>query len=319
MVFFVCILFYSNLSAIESFPGDSRVLKWKDGRKAVFFLGFDDSCRSHVKNAIPELEKRRLVGTFYVNPGNGPYKSEKEAWTDILPESPAVVYGNHTYTHCGATNTVQLDRELMRCHEVIYASYPDKRKPFLVSFARPGGVPWTVTDELKKTALSKYHLIERPPFFGYPIHIKSRQALLELVDKTIESGEMGHHDFHGIGGDWLVTPMDVYIALLDKLAACREELWITDHISWHKYKTERACTKVSVKSIDTHSINISLVSSVDSALYDIPLTLETVVPAEWKKCRVVQGNTSCQCIASGGVVRYDALPNAEIIVISLIN
>ena len=45
-------------------PGATRVAKWKDDKQAAFILMFDDSCQSHVKNAIPELVKRKMVGTF---------------------------------------------------------------------------------------------------------------------------------------------------------------------------------------------------------------------------------------------------------------
>jgi hypothetical protein len=130
-------------SAQAAETGDTAVLKWRDGKKAVFLLAFDDSCQSHVRNAIPELAKRGLVGTFYINPGNGPFQSERQAWEKELPKNPAVVYGNHTFKHTGATNTVHLDAELARCDAVIRACYPERKQPFLVSFGRPGGVPWT--------------------------------------------------------------------------------------------------------------------------------------------------------------------------------
>ena len=48
-------------------------------------LEFDDSCESHIKNAIPELKKRGMVGTFYINPGNGPYKNKQAAWEKDVP------------------------------------------------------------------------------------------------------------------------------------------------------------------------------------------------------------------------------------------
>ena len=94
--------------------GATQILKWKDGKQAVFLLEFDDSCESHLKNAIPELKKRGMVGTFYINPGNGPFQNERQAWEKDLPNNPAVVYGNHTFKHRGVTNAIQLDAELAR-------------------------------------------------------------------------------------------------------------------------------------------------------------------------------------------------------------
>jgi len=312
-VFFCCSCICASATSSNAI-GETSVLKWHDGKKAAFLLAFDDSCQSHVRKVIPELEKRGMVGTFYINPGKGPFQNEKNSWMQKLPVSPAVVYGNHTFTHCGATNVVQLDTELARCHEVIYSCYPDRKKPFLVSFGRPGGVPWTVTDQEKKTALAKYHLVERPSFFGYPIHFKSTEKLCGLVDRAIATGEMGHNDFHGVGGDWLTTPFDAFTALLDKLESCSQDIWVTDHISWHKYLTERDGASVKVQKGNT--IRVALASTADPALYDLPLTLETCVPANWQECSVSHGSSKILCKVADGKVRYEALPNGGEIVIA---
>jgi hypothetical protein len=39
-------------AADKDAPGQTEVLKWKDGKRAVFMLEFDDSCESHVKIVI---------------------------------------------------------------------------------------------------------------------------------------------------------------------------------------------------------------------------------------------------------------------------
>ena len=40
---------------------------------------------------------------------------------------------------------------------------------------------------------------------------------------AVANGEMGHNDMHGVGGDWLSTPLDWFTALLDKLEAEKEQ------------------------------------------------------------------------------------------------
>ena len=80
------------------------MLKWKDGKKAVFFLMFDDSAPSAVKTVVSELKKRGMAGTFYVVPGGSPFKAAQKAWETELP-GPGIVYANHTFSHKGATTT----------------------------------------------------------------------------------------------------------------------------------------------------------------------------------------------------------------------
>jgi len=298
-------------------PGDTAVLKWQDGKQAVFLLAFDDSCQSHIKNVIPALKQHGYVGTFYINPGNGPFKSQQKVWETELPGNPAVVYGNHTFFHKGATNAAQLESELSGCEAVIYACHPERKTPFLVSFGQPGGVPWTVSKEEVAAALARHHLINRPNFWGAAIHVKTTADMEALVDKAIAKGDMGHLDFHGVGGDWLAATMDFFNAFLDKLDACRDKLWVADHISYHKYLTERTSAAVKVAQADATQIRLQLTSAADPALYDLPLTLETRVPANWTTCTVAQGTAHQQVSATNGVVRYAATPGAEAIVIGM--
>jgi len=175
------------------------VLKWKDGKKAVFFLMFDDSAPSAVKTVVPELKKRGMAGTFYVAPGGGPFKAAQKAWDKELP-GPGIVYANHTFTHKGATTAEQLDEELAKCNEGVAKCYPGLNQMRLISFGKPGGVPWTVSKEELSAALAKYHLIDRPPFKGYPITIKTTETMLALVDAAPAKGQMGYNVFHGVGG-----------------------------------------------------------------------------------------------------------------------
>ena len=143
-------------------PGATTVLKWKDGKQAVFLLMFDDSAPSAMKTVIPELKKRGMTGTFYVVPGGGPFKAAQKAWESELT-GPGIVYANHTFTHTGATTAAQLDEELSKCNDGIARCYPGLKQPRLISFGKPGGVPWTVTKEEVSAALAKYNLIDRPP------------------------------------------------------------------------------------------------------------------------------------------------------------
>ena len=295
--------------------GATKILKWQDGKQAVFMLEFDDSCESHIKNVIPELKKRGLVGTFYINPGNGPFKNKQAAWEKDVP-ADGMELANHTFTHTGALTLAAFERELALCNAEIDKCFPDRKQPRLISYGPPG-VPkekWGIGTAEIKPALVKFNLIERPSFFGPPFHQKSKAEVLDMVDQTLARGEMGHLDFHGVGGDWHVTPMDWFLALLDKLAARRAQLWITDPISWHKYLTERQAATVQVLAADARQIRLQLSCTADPALYDQPLSLATRVPPGWTACLVTQGAARTNLPAMEGMVRYPAQPGtAEIV------
>lgn len=302
------------LAATSFFPvfasaadGDTQVLKWKDGKKAAFMLAFDDSAPSQLKNVVPELEKRKIVGNFYLVTGNGLYNAIKRRW-EAAAKSSYVAVANHTFTHKGVNDAAELDPQLAQCNEVLYALKPEGKKPRLFGFGKPGGVPWKVTPEEQAAALAKHNLCNRPPFAGPPINYKSAEATVAAVDAALAKGEMGHLDFHGVGEDWLVTPVEWFTALLDKLESVRDQLWITDVVSWHQYVTERDSAEIKTVSSEADAITLELSSKADPALYDLPLTLSTKVPAAWENCLVSQGANTKALMVKNGAVTYDALP-----------
>src|SRR4051812_38135905 len=172
------------LHAGEGAVGTTEVMKWKDGKKAAFVLGFDDSASSQLQNVVPELEKRKIVGTFYLVTGNKLYEKLRTKW-EAAAKSPYVVVANHTFTHKGVNSAEELRPELEKCNEVLYALHPERKQPYLLAFGKPGGVPWKVTEAEVQTSLEQHHLINRPPFAGPPINYKTQEETLAAVDRAL--------------------------------------------------------------------------------------------------------------------------------------
>ena len=149
------------------------------------------------------------------------------------------------------------------------------------------------------------------------ITLTTSEQMFKRVEDGVGERSLGHILFHGVGGDWIVTPTDVFIMFLDLLESRREHLWITDPISAHKYQTERELAQVHpLKSnVEAGDIQLCLTTKSDPALYDAPLTLLTRVPASWRLCEIVQKATRIRKQASKQWLEYEALPNGEPIVI----
>lgn len=308
-----------SLIAGEDSPGQTRVARWQDDKKAALLLMFDDSMPSHVKNAIPELKKRGFVGTFYVNPGKGEWAAFRNAWEKEIPAA-GMEYGNHTFTHGGILNMEHGDEEVGRCNEAIYKAFPQRKNPRLMSFGVPGVAKgkWMLSKEQLKELLDKHQLLERPKvgdrFAG--MSLKNAAEMLKVVDKAIETGGLDSVAFHGVGGEWLSVTLQIFMEFMDGLTERREKLWITDHISAHKYETERDGAEVKIVVSRADMIQLALSSKADPKIYDQPLTLVIRVPAAWTKVRASQGERSVSVTPNQGVVRFDAIPGAEKISLS---
>jgi hypothetical protein len=111
--------------------------------------------------------------------------------------------------------------------------------------------------------------------------------------------------------------MPVYIGLLDKLVAVQDKLWIAGHIAVYSYQMEREGAAVKVEQAGSTGIKLTLTTSADPALFSAPLTLVTHVPSEWKRCRVLQGDTTVTVPVTDGVARYEAKPDGSAISLRL--
>ncbi|MCL1910089.1 MAG: hypothetical protein FWG05_04040 [Kiritimatiellaeota bacterium] len=302
---------------------EPRILKWPDGKRGAFMLLFDDSCETHITRAIPELIARDLVGTFYINPGNGPYLNRRKDWEETYSNDWRVVIANHTFKHKGAPDLATVEEDIALCKEVTDRVFNKNGRR--LSFGQPGGVPWNITKDECDTLLAKYDLILRPPFFGYPIHIQTEDETLALVDQAIEKGELRHNVFHGVGGDWLSMPMDIYTNLLDKLVANRDKLWITDPVSYHKYTTERDAAKLTLLPDSTpEKLCLRLDLATDPELYDELLTAEIQVPEDFENISVEQFFDDDSTILNrhyfgcvhNGVFRFRIAPRKSVVTIA---
>ena len=287
-----------------------RILQWQDGKKAVFFMAFDDGCVSQLDNAIPLMQKYGAIGTFYPIIDAGFFKGQIKRW-EALVDDPHVVFGNHTLTHGDFPDAAKFESEVQAAEEALHKMTPKAKWPRLMSFGQPGVKVWNVSKEDFKATLARHNLIDRPPFLGASINVTTIPQAEKLVDDALASGGMSHLDFHGVGGDWLAPPTEFFEGLLKKLLAEKDKVWQTSAIDYHKYATERDASKIEVVKQSPLSVALKLTSTTDPALYDLPLTIEAEVPAAWKKCHVVaEGLKPVDVEVVQGRVRFYALPGA---------
>ncbi|MEO5712854.1 MAG: polysaccharide deacetylase family protein [Luteolibacter sp.] len=325
---------FSLLSAIflavtsaRAAVGDTQVAKWKDDRTGVFMLMFDDSWPSHFQVAVPEVEKRGLVATFYICPDKGEFKTMAKEW-DKVAANKKMVLADHTMTHRGVKDLANAEHEIGDCAEIVRKLQPGKENR-LVSFGMPGVGPneWNLTSDQLKELLTKHHLVSRPPFQGHGAvyHQKTFEEMIALADKAIRDKGVEYLVVHGVERvtpDWGYQDMwplkqTILFPLLDGLKerSDRGELWVTDHISQHQYETEREGATVKTLKVVPKGIQLELKCSADPKLYDLLLTLVTQVPPAWSACDISQGEVKSRATAKGGVLVFDAIPNGPPIAI----
>jgi peptidoglycan/xylan/chitin deacetylase (PgdA/CDA1 family) len=154
-----------------------------------------------------------------------------------------------------------------------------------------------------------------------PLTETRMELMKSWVDKTAAEGNIWLVlVFHGVDGiGWKPktgAELKDYFGYIDSK---KQSLWVATFQDVTKYIRERQQGVVSSYR-NAEVISVVLRSSLTDLSYDLPLTLKTYVPKEWKTVEVRQGERTNQ----GDVVRakgadyvlYQAMPNAEVVRLS---
>lgn len=150
---------------------------------------------------------------------------------------------------------------------------------------------------------------------------KPLQEYKEWVDTTSEQKNIWLvliiHGLDGIGWESVKSEeMDEYFRYIK---AKEDVLWIATYRDVTKYIRERKYAVVQ-SSEKKKKITVTFTHSLDKSIYDLPLTLKTMVRPEWKEVTVKQGSNvkriKTQQDGEVNYVLYQALPNAGIIKIT---
>jgi len=125
------------------------------------------------------------------------------------------------------------------------------------------------------------------------------------------------HGVDGLGYEALSdTLLDNYFQYIKSR---NSSLWIATFGDVTKYMREREAAKIS-NGQKGSKITVTLNHSLDKSMYNIPLTLKTYVPADWKHADIKQGKrihkTEVIKDDKGSCVQYQAYPNEGELIIS---
>ena len=249
---FFAVLFAVLITCTSSIAqvAPQQQITWPDNKKAVIVLTYDDALDSQLSNAIPELDKLKFKGTFFLT---GLGRDATPKWRAVsrkghelanhtlyhpcqsltMPDNPANDSGH--YTIYGILREIDMQNNFLfavdgkstRTYaypctetEVGGRSYVDSlRKAGTVKYARIGGdIDAIVTDFKKLDPL----LV---PSYGLEEHT-SAEKLITFVKNTVQKGGMGIFMFHGIGGDYITTSAEAHKALLEYLAKNKKDIWV---------------------------------------------------------------------------------------------
>jgi len=126
--------------------------------------------------------------------------------------------------------------------------------------------------------------------------------------------------FHGIDGQgWEALSHELLDTYFQYIKMHENDLWIASFQDVAKYMRERMHASVTGDKKD-NKIIVHLTHTLDATSYDVPLTLKTYVPGNWKKVQIKQDDhknqLNTQKDSKGNYILYQANPNKGTIELS---
>lgn len=300
-------------------PGSTTVATWPDGRSAAVSLTFDDGSEDHVKIVAPALDRRGLKGTFNVIPGSWRTTPDLFPAEFAAMAHNGHELASHTMHHriCvirtaaedpGNANFHSLDelsRDCAAVKAVLAAFQPDRP---VVTFCYPHG-QWT-----RETAqvLAAHFLSARlstagpsvnppsPPNMyallscdagndgegptGWARYDYAYRRLTEFRDAAVQAGGWVIEEYHDISAPaYGALSADAFEKHLDDLAADVQasRLWVATQGEVARYIRSRDAAEVKIIAVDDSQIELTVDDGLPEAVFDVPLTLSTKIPASW--------------------------------------
>jgi peptidoglycan/xylan/chitin deacetylase (PgdA/CDA1 family) len=306
---------------------NDAAIHFRDGRPAEAFAVIDDLYRK-VRNGELQPVSSNV---------NLPVATNTVTWDEIRSYADmGHEFASHTLSHpfLIAIDDANLIHEMVMSRDEIYEQLGPKHT---FSMAIPYGARNERVLRITNMVYPALRDTMNDPFFrevnrGTPenavcaeseyvkwMHEPLRRVPLEelksWVDVTVSSDNIWHipvlHGVDGIG--WEALPGELLQEYFGYIRSKDDALWIATFGDVTKYIRARMNSKVNTIH-EGGRIAVSLTHNLDPDLYDLPLTVKTYVPHEWKEVRVTQGNDttvlSSRIDTFGTYVLYQAVPNS---------
>lgn len=226
---------------------------WPEHYQAAVSLGYDDSLDSQLDNAIPDLNKYQLKGTFYLQLSAPSIANRLPEWRAAAARGHELA--NHSLFHqCSHSqpgrewvkpetdldnlSVAQMRNQVLLANTFLYAidgkTGPRTYTAPCIDQKVGGGENYieaikqdfVAIRDVGSNGVVPDMLALDPAYVGvtFPANVTGAQ-LIAIVKAARAQGTMAVITFHGVGGDYITTSREAHAELLQFLAAHRDEYW----------------------------------------------------------------------------------------------
>lgn len=313
--FFFVGAFTACASALAASAPTPRIAKFAGDRAGALTYTFDDGLRDQFTHAAPMLDEAGFKGTFFVIPGRvspdvadaEKRQGENRAWGTITWDELRDLskrgheIANHTWSHPNLTKLPpeEIAAQIDQAADAIAREIG--RPPLTLAYPFNADTP-----EIQALAL-KRHVAAR----DYQMGVGGKTTVESFnawADKQARDRTWGVAMFHGIvRGYAALSDPEIFRSHLAHVKTRDADLWVATFSDVARYVRERDAAALSVVSSAPGRLVFTLISPLDPAIYDTPLTVVLDIPAA-KSARAERAGQALPVRIMPTAVHIDAAP-----------
>jgi len=333
--------FLNNISVAESgfFQGEEiiRATTWKDNHKGAISFTFDDGAYGAFANGAACLDQAGLKGTFYIFTDTNSVYDYPLAGTSLVKSyrDKGFEIASHTMNHSNLgilTGEGEIDSIrilLNRSKEELDERFGQNTLTLSIPFGSFQYETLGLIAETFPTARSSeygYNLATPANFLAlksYPV--LSTTSLATVLERVATVEEFGYYlplMYHDISDEYFDPETDIYTYSLDYFqqtvdSVMQRDVWVDTHENVYKYIMERNGLEVNMNNSSDEFLAFTLDDGLPDSVFNVELTLQVVLPAEWDNDYVTINNgdeLTSMAVTSSGDVKYmlfNCLPGGQ--------
>lgn len=280
-----------------SFAQNYTIGNWYNFKKGAICLTFDDWDSSHFEIAIPELNKRNIPGTFFIN-----RLSDYSSTISAIEQGHEIANHTESHFHLREIKSWSLRRQISDFKMMLEENTGSLIKTFAYPFGE-GGESDSSDYEIQDTVANghiaarsvsqplndsdySYNFApnERDYFQIKTVHMKGDMDFYnESFRKVLKYGGMMTYMFHSIDkpGGWDNMESDHFKDVLDDLKLIEDSAWITtfmEAVSYHKEKQSAVLTTLNEPFENDNNWILKLSDTLRDDWYNQELSIKLLKP-----------------------------------------
>ncbi len=302
---------------------------WQGFRSSAISYTFDDKCTNQLAVVVPMFNEFDFKLTLFTVTNWSPN------WTGLQnAASHGHEIASHTVTHASLNSiSDSLQTIELKNSQMIIDAHITGQKCVTIAYPNCNVGNTSIVGQYYLAARGCSGIIEgkTPSNFmnissiicGSQGSIKTSADFKSRANSAASTKGLCVYLLHGIDNDGGYSPLpsDTLRASLEYLKANPDKFWVTSFGNATKYIRERNAASVSEILTTGDSITVTVLDTLDNAIYNCPITIRRPLPQDWSSAHVVQnGDTIASQIVEVASVKYlmfDVVPDHGII--TLIN